>query len=184
MRYNKGDMLFSITGGCWYYVLSRHKGIENKQEIDCYLVRRLVPPYESFITNLKKDYVEDPTSSFIFIGNYPAYNWEAFMKTGDDALVDATDLALKSAGSPVRKGNNYPVPPVMQVPQLPVLPVSKKPKAALTKITTGTIIKPKETPVIKKKVVGEDIDCHCGSYFIGVTQKGKGHSSWCPMFKE
>jgi hypothetical protein len=85
MKYKAGDMVFSVVGSCWYYIINKHK---------------------VFFSGVKED--------------------------------------------------GY----------------------------TGTFILPKEQPQVRKKVAGEDSDCHCGSYAVGITSKGKGHSSWCPMAKE
>lgn len=198
MKYKPGDMLFNITGACWYYVINKHKGIKVGTKVDAYLTRLLNPPGESYLVSHTAS-ILDGHHNYLLIGNMPAYNWEGFMAGKDEALLDATDLALKAAGHSLRVGKNVPAHlplPVAPAPS-PVFPtpnrvlhppkgktVKKQAKASWTQVLPGTFILPKEQPQVRKKVAGEDSDCHCGSYAVGITKKGKGHSSWCPMAKE
>ena len=198
MKYKAGDMLFNITGACWYYVLNKHKIFYKGAKEDGYTVRYLLPPGDSYLTGLISNRL-DVSPSYILIGNMPAYNWEGFMAGKDEALLDATDLALKAAGHSLRVGKNVPAhlplpvpsapPPVFPSPNRILHPpkgskVKKRAKVGWTQVMPGSFILPKEEPQVRKKVAGEDSDCHCGSYAVGITSKGKGHSSWCPMAKE
>ena len=199
MKYKAGDMVFSINGAAWYYVLNRHKSIHMGVKGDSYLMRRLAPPMETMLTAFSSKSF-DNGANYLLIGNMPAYNWEGFMAGKDEALLDATDLALKAAGHSLRVGKNVPAHLPLPVPSAPspVFPTpnrvlhppkgkkvkSSKAQSSWTKLIQGTFIVPKAEPQVRKKVAGEDSDCHCGSYAVGITSKGKGHSSWCPMAKE
>lgn len=199
MKYKPGDMLFNVTGACWYYVINKHKLFSHGKKEDGYLFRRLQPPQDSYLISSPQN-ITDTNTSYILVGNMPAYNWEGFMAGKDEALLDATDLALKAAGHSLRVGKNVPAHlplPVAPAPS-PVFPTpnrvlhppkgkkvkSSKAQSSWTKLIQGTFIVPKAEPQVRKKVAGEDSDCHCGSYAVGITSKGKGHSSWCPMAKE
>lgn len=199
MKYKAGDMLFNVTGACWYYIINKHKIFHKGNKEDGYTARYILPPGESYLTGFIASNF-DKSSSYLLIGNMPAYNWEGFMSGKDEALLDATDLALKAAGHSLRVGKNVPAHLPLPVPSAPapVFPTpnrvlhppkgkkvkSYKAKSSWTKLIQGTFILPKAEPQVRKKVAGEDSDCHCGSYAVGITSKGKGHSSWCPMAKE
>lgn len=198
MKYKPGDMVFNVTSAAWYYIINKHKIFLKGAKEDGYTTRYIQPPGESYLTGFIASRF-DTNPSFILIGNMPAYNWEGFMAGKDEALLDATDLALKAAGHSLRVGKNVPshLPlPVAPAPS-PVFPtpnrvlhppkgktVKKQAKASWTQVLPGSFVLPDMKPQVRKKVAGEDSDCHCGSYAVGITSKGKGHSSWCPMAKE
>lgn len=186
----RGDLYYLGNGMFGYVVnviVTYHKGIK-----DPGLMLRVINTTTKSSKIVTRDLLFFKLVNATFIKNEPAYDWIALLNGKDTAVLAAAGTTASPTPSasqprprpgarlgarPSPRTGKVLVPVKMNVPVKPKgVPNPVVPTPWMQKFVTPE-------PPAKAKPVHKN-ECECGSFKVGITSRGYGHSTWCPMHKE
>ena len=196
-KYRAGDMV--AASNAFFYIISVTSKVKQGISEQIYLTRIIDRTNtESDIRSIRCESLDKAGQ---MLGNYPAYNWKKFLLQGDPVIESQVQQSVSPVGTTPIKGKGasqspLPLPKQKPAPAVASAPTSTAGKLGLKKakqMQQGVanpivptpwmyqFVNPNAKPKAPAKATNE---CECGSFKVGITSRGYGHSDWCPMYKE